>query len=132
MLSFLLKTTGQVLINAAVNNQNFQGKVKGVYSKTVEKFSKKRKPKITLDKLQENLIVAIGDIRDVEGWVKATNQRLDEMENYNEDYFKSMRNPIPSEVYDPETGEILEGDNSQREQNIRSAEEAHWAEVRNG
>jgi|TARA_R110002073_G_scaffold305262_1_gene474299 hypothetical protein len=125
MLSFLLKTTGQVLINAAVNNQNFQSKVKQTYNKTVGKITKKREPKVTLLQLQEN-------IRDMEGWVTATNQRLDEMEHYNEDYFKSMRNTIPSEIHDPETGQVLEGNDSQCEQDIRSAEEAHWAKVRNG
>jgi len=125
MLSFLLKTTGQVLINAAVNNQNFQSKVKKTYNKTVGKFGKKKKPKITLAQLQES-------IRDMEGWVTATNQRLDEMEHYNEDYFKSMRDTIPAEIHDPKTGEVLEGDDSQPEQDLRSAEEAHWAKVRSG
>jgi predicted transcriptional regulator len=125
MLSFLLKTTGQVLINAAINNQNFQAKVKETYKKSVNKFRKPRKPKLTLSQLQEQL-------RDVEGWVTDTNQRLDEMEHYNADYFKSMRNTIPAEVHDPETGEVLESDDSQREQDFRSTEEAHWAKVRNG
>jgi seryl-tRNA synthetase len=129
MLSFLLKTTGQVLINAAVNNQNFQNKVKNTYNKTVGKFSKKKKPKITLDQIQENL-------REMQGWVTDLNQRLDEMENYNEDYFKSMRDlpqpTIPTEIHDPKTGEVLEGDDSQPEQDLRSAEEAHWAKVRSG
>lgn len=61
-----------------------------------------------------------------------THQRLDEMENYNADYFKSMRDIIPTEIHDPETGEVLAGDDSQPEQDLRSAEEAHWTKVRNG
>jgi seryl-tRNA synthetase len=125
MLSFLLKTTGQVLINAAVNNQNFQSKVKKTYNKTMGKFGRKKKPKITLDQIQENL-------REMQGWVTDVNQRLDEMENYNEDYFKSMRNTIPTEIHDPKTGEVLEGDDSQPEQDLRSSETAHWAKVRSG
>ena len=122
MISFLLRTTGQALITTgiryAVGNEKVRAKIGGVFKRTKKPVSKQIKD------IEEKL-------RDVEGFINDTHQRLDEMENYNADHFKSMRDPIPSEIHDPETGEILESDNSQREQDFRSAEEAHWAKVRN-
>lgn len=121
MISFLLRTTGQALISTgvryAVNNEKLRKKVANI-------FKRSKKQRVTVKDLEEKL-------RDLEGWINDTHQRLDEMEHYNADHFKSMRNTISPEIHDPETGEVLESDDSQHKPDLGSAEEAHWAKVRN-
>ena len=122
MISFLLRTAGQTLISTGVRYAITNEKLR---KKIANSFKRSKKQKVTIEDLEEKL-------RCIEGFMSDTHQRLDEMENYNADYFKSMRDIIPTEIHDSKTGEVLAGDDSQPEQDLRSAEEAHWTKVRNG
>jgi predicted transcriptional regulator len=122
MISFLLRTAGQTLISTgvryAITNEKLRNKI-------ANSFKRSKKQKTTVKDLEKRL-------REIDGWINDTHQRLDEMENYNADYFKSMRDNIQTEIHDSKTGEVLAGNDSQPEQDLRSAEETHWAKVRNG
>ncbi len=115
MISFLLRTTGQALISTgvryAIGNEKFRARMAATISKVTPR---KRQRKPTIAELEDK-------VRDIEGWVTDANQRLDEMEHYNETHFMAMRQPIPADIFNPETGEVLENPTGDIQQD-------HWSE----
>jgi len=81
---------------------------------TISKVTPRKRRKPTIAQLEDKL-------RDIEGWVTDANQRLDEMEHYNETHFMAMRQPIPADLLDPKTGEVLENPTGDIQQD-------HWSE----
>ncbi|MBT5871984.1 MAG: hypothetical protein HOH43_01085 [Candidatus Latescibacteria bacterium] len=120
MISFLLRTTGQALIGGGVRYAIGNDKIRARAASALSKIRpRKRKPKITIADLQEKL-------RDMEGWITHANQRLDEMEHYNENHFVAMRQPIPADIFNPETGEVLENQTGDIQQDHWSEQEKRW------
>ena len=111
MISYLLRTTGAVLIGAAVNNEKFQKKVFGIFKRSPSKFVRTEQwtqENQLFDQQLQALNLRLNDIEYMRGTIDMSNAIFPNEEAGSEDFIKRDGTDVSPEDHDPTTGEILE------------------------
>ena len=111
MISYLLRTTGAVLIGAAVNNEKFQKKVFGIFKRSKAKFVEVEQwtqENQLFDQQLQALNMRMNDLEYMRGTIDMSNAIFPNEEAGSEDFIKRDGTDVSPEDYDPTTGEVLE------------------------
>jgi len=113
MISYLLRTTGAVLIGAAVNNEKFQKKVFGIFKRSPSKFVRTEQwtqENQLFDQQLQALNMRMNDLEYMRGTIDMSNAifPFNNEEAESEDFIKRDGTDVSPEDHDPTTGEVLE------------------------
>ena len=111
MISYLLRTTGSVLISAAVNNERFQKKIFGIFKRSPSKFVRTERwneENVLFSEQIQALNLRLNDIEYMRGTIDMSNAIFPNEEAGSEDFIKRDGTDVSPEDHDPTTGEVLE------------------------